>query len=521
VAPTASMLPQALTTAVDVVITIARPDERVVGRAIRSFLDQRTAPSPGVGAGSLDLLQLAATFRKGSAAAIVRRIADANGVAAGPAGDRVPDLETAVEFGAAREWGLAVAKDVNLFLRRKLPWSAIDANLLLFSKPGLGKTTFAQALSQHMNATLIQTSISELFASSPGYLDSVIKQLRDTYQKAESRTPTIILWDEVDALPSRVGLDSRSASFWTSVITDFMLAVATIRPGVVQIACSNFADRIDPALLRPGRFGRRIELLPPDAAGVISMARFQLAGELVGADITEFGELAAGSTAAEVMDMVKRARAVARQDGRVLRADDLITAATPPYDAAPEDVRRICLHEAGHAVVGVVLGTDQVEWLCIGGADGGLGATRLRRNPRLDTRATIEARVVMMLAGRAAELVCLGDICAGSHGDLQSATAQVTAIHAALGLGENLSIYADRDIDQGWLGPQLRAAIESDLRRLHDKAVMVVRKHRTAVEAVAAALAERRHLSGKAARAIIAANPPRETVVMTGGQPEC
>lgn len=507
VAPSAKMLPGALIAAADLTIVVARPDANVVGEAIRRFLNKGKAPAISVGAGSLDLYELAATFRTGTAQAIVARIERANVAGSAGSGEDVPRLEDAIEYGEARTWGLTVAKDMKEFLDKRLPWSQVEHSIILHGPPGLGKTTLASSLARHMEgATLVQTSVSELFASSAGYLDSIIKALRDTYQRAEAKIPAVIIWDEIDALPSRVGLDSRSASWWSSVITDFMLMVSTVRPGIVQIACTNFVDKIDPALRRPGRFGRAIELRPPGPEGVVSILRFHLHGELAGADLSEFGELAAGSTAAEIMATVRRARALARADDRGLRATDLLDAAVEPAEFGPADLRRIAVHEAGHAVVSLSLDTDELTSLCIGG--GGLGATKHRRRGELETRASIEDRVTMMLAGRAAEVVLIGAISSGSNSDLTGATDQMLTVHAKLGLGGTLSAFDETDTRRGWLDQELRAIIEKDLHRLQDRAVAIVRAHRCAVEAMARALAERRYLTGAAARRIFAANPP-------------
>ncbi len=502
IAVAVSILPAALVAAADIRIEIRRPDARVVGQAIAKFLGRRTPYRCSADPGSLDLFSLAACFRKGTARAIDERISRAQAGSIEGRGETAPALSTAIEYGAARDWGLAVVQDMASYHAGTLPWSAVESSVLIASGPGIGKTTFARSLSNAIpNCTLVATSISELFAGSPGYLDSVIKAMRETYARAEMSVPAVILWDEIDALPSRVGLDSRSASWWTSVITDFMMMVAVPRPGVIQIAATNFADRVDPALRRPGRFGRTIELEPPGPLGVESMARHQLAGDLAGADLALFGQVAEGSTAAEVMQIVRRARGTARTAGRDLQLDDLIDAVTPPLDVTPEDARRITIHEAGHAVVSVALGVDELVGLQIGGS--GLGSTKHKHGNELDTRQSIENRVVMTLAGRAAELVCIGDISSGSNRDLVNAVRAVSAVHAALGLGDRLYAVTEDELEREMtLDPVLRGVVEQDLQRLHERAIDVVRTHRFAVEKVAAALAERRHLTGDQTRAI-------------------
>jgi cell division protease FtsH len=513
IAHNASILPAALVASADINIELKRPNADVVATAIRNYLGRKSLPSGVPAATSLDLMELAACFRLGSAKAIVERIDRAQGSKVARFGDDIPDLRTATEYGAARDWGLALAADIREFQRpgSKLAWGEIECNALLHSKPGLGKTTFCAALARNLGAHFISTSISDMFANSPGYLDSIIKELRGIYQQAEANSGvTVIMFDEVDALPTRVGLDSRSASWWTAVITEVLLLTAKVRPNVVQIACTNFIEKVDPALRRPGRFGRVIEMLPPGPEGIVSMARFHLRGELADADLSMFGQIATGMTAAEVMAAVRTARGTARAENRALRVGDLIDALVPQINNFSEnDLSRITLHEAGHATVGLALAVDELCSVQIGGGHG-MGSTQHRRRNELETRQDIEDRVTMMLAGRAAEAEFLSDIADGSNGDLRGATVLVASVHAALGLGQMMISVGSGDLDdEVRLNPALRKFIEADLSRLQERANAIVRDHRQVVEEMASALAKRRHLTGDEARQIFAKFAPK------------
>ncbi|MCW3062642.1 MAG: hypothetical protein JWQ02_4463, partial [Capsulimonas sp.] len=422
------------------------------------------------------------------------------------ADENIGDLQLAVEYGAARDWGLALANDLKLHISGLLPWHEIDHSAIIFGPPGLGKTTYARMLARHMGANLVITSIADLFSDGPGYLDTVIKNLDSTYKRAEEAKPSLVVWDELEALPSRVGLDSRSASWWTSVITKFMLLVSIERPLVAQLGITNFIDKIDPALKRPGRFGTIIELTQPDEAGIASILRSQLREDLPGADLTHISRVAADRTAAQLMDCVRKARRLARTAGRPLRLADLQDALIPPDAMPAANLRHISVHEAGHVCVSLALGFDEVLHAAIGGRAGAHGQTIMRPGPELESVAALEARVTVMLAGRAAEIVVIGgNPVVGSSSDLEDATIIVGEMIMAEGLGGFLVNIADRKDVRAVLRSDriLRAEVETRLQRLSSRAFEILNRRRVAVEAIAAVLAARRFVSGEEARRIL------------------
>jgi cell division protease FtsH len=216
---------------------------------------------------------------------VTARLAAAVKARAGEIGaDDVPVLETAVEYGAAREWALALARDMRDYRVGALPWSAVDRGAVFFSGPGMGKSVLARSITRACESTLIVGSIGELFAGSSGYLDGVIKAQRELFAKAVAAAPSILFLDEIDGLPSREALGSRNRDFWMPIIEDFLLllddATSARREGVVVIGATNRISAVDPAILRPGRLERAIEIIAPNAEGVLNVLRFHVRGSL-------------------------------------------------------------------------------------------------------------------------------------------------------------------------------------------------------------------------------------------------
>jgi cell division protease FtsH len=431
-----------------------------------------------------------------------------------------PDLETAVEFGAAREWGLALARDLDEYRAGRLPWSAIDRGAIFHSPPGFGKTLLAHSLARKCSAHLVVGSIGELFATTAGFLDSVIKGQRELFSRAaaaaSSRRGALLFLDEIDALPSRESLkSSRGADWWLPVITDFLLllddATSGRREGIVVVAATNRIHAVDPAILRPGRLERAIEILPPDEAGILNMLRFH-APETKASDLEGVVERLIGCTAAEIMETVRAGRRTARQARRPLTAEDIAAAAIPSVPLSREALYRVGVHEAGHAVVAHALRAGRVGHIRIGGRGTWNAQTRVEfEESDLITREAIEQHTIVLLAGRAAEIEVLGAASTGGGGDAEQsdigrATALLSAMHFSFGLAQDGIVHispphkAARELRRY---PSVRRNVDAMLRVFQTRAIDIVRENREALVAVAKLVAERRFVSGSEIRAIL------------------
>ncbi len=316
-------------------------------------------------------------------------------------------------------------------------------------------------------------------------------------------------------------MDNHAREWWTPLCTSILLGFDALNapgaPEVCIIAATNHGDRLDPALVRPGRLSRVIEIKPPSAADLAVIFRHHLDdGEVPGMDLAPLGELALGASGAQVAGWVSEARADARAAGRPMRPEDLFGRVAPPDQGSPADRRRSAFHEAGHAVAFERIGARVAQVDLVPRRDS-LGATSVAAHiGQSPTRAEIEGLAVALLCGRAAEILFLGEPSAGAGGDSRSDLARVTTLiagaHASLGLGDRLAYRgAPHEVAVALsLDTRLLEAVERDLARLSGQALAVMEANRTAVQAVAELLIERRLVSGDALRKLLADTTPAD-----------
>jgi cell division protease FtsH len=517
IAATPDVLPSALITSADHTVTVPAPNGDILRKAIESHLGRGIAKEvdPLFGAG-LDINDLTAAFRPGSTVRrIFDRIARATERRNGSAGDdRLPPVETAFEYGDARLWAMDLTRDMADYRAGRLGWSQVSRAVVLHGETGTGKTLFAKMVAKHLGLPFLAFSIADLFAQSEGALGDVVQATNSMFAWAASASPCVTLLDELDALPDRATISARGRDWWLPVLTNFMikldgaLASRDRYDGCVLIACTNYLNHIDSALLRPGRFEKAIEIRRPDLAGTINILTHHLP-ELREADREELGRLLEGSTGAELMSVARDARRIARRGERALRADDVRAVALPKEDIPPARLRRICVHEAAHAVGLLVLGCGTPRGIVVRTRDGAAARTMVTPDDvDLPTRGTFEARVIVTLCGRAAEALIVGEASVGSgldrDSDIAISTQMIASLHASAGLGGELAFTSDQHhaLKAVSRDKTLRRRVERHLVELEKEAARLVRRHRRSIIAVADALAEARYLSGDSIRRI-------------------
>lgn len=511
-----ALLPSLLVDAADVRVIVPFPCPATIGAAMKLCLRGRVDNLPeGLSAG-LDFGRIVSALRpKSTPTEAVERLRSMSSTKAQPApssASSLPRLEEATFYGVARDWGMSLARDV---ARAKSTgdWSHADKGCVFFGDPGTGKTVLCRMIAEHCGLPIVETSMTDLL-STGGHLHKVVKSLRELFEQARKSGPGIIFFDELDAFPDRAKLAKRNREWFTAVLTEFLIRIAGAPPGTIFLGATNRLT-CDPALLRPGRFERTIEIKPPQTAeDLAAVVRFHLGKDLPDDDIASVARMGLGATAAVAFDWVRQARRFARDENRTMRIEDLAMAIAPPDTRDRSELERTSIHEAGHAVIAscLAVGIRDVSLISRGDTGGRMTMhSNMIGNALLSGRAVIERLAIVMLAGRTAELVAYGkaSIGAGAGGtansDLAVVSRIVASVHASFGLGDTL-LYRDsvENIERVLaFDPALRHVVETDIRRLAAQTEALVRERWRDIEAVSSSLLARRYLTAEEVASIM------------------
>ncbi|MCC6769784.1 MAG: ATP-dependent zinc metalloprotease FtsH [Gemmatimonadaceae bacterium] len=401
--------------------------------------------------------------------------------------------------------------------------------VLLIGAPGTGKTLLARAVAGEAGVPFFSLSGSEFVEMIVGVGAA---RVRDLFKQAREKAPAIIFIDELDSIGRArgqvaIGGSSEQEQTLNQILTE--MDGFSSREGIILLAATNQPDVLDRALLRPGRFDRRVVVNLPDRTG--REAILTVHTRLVPlADDVSLGELAAatpGLSGADLRNLVNEAALLAarRERDRVYQIDFLD--ALEKIVLGPErslllsrlDRERVAYHEGGHAILGlVVAGADPVHRVTIGPRGQALGVTYQR--PDADRynfpEAYLRARIVGMLGGRAAEEVVYGTRTTGAENDIEQATSLARNMVTRWGMSDRLGLVqlAGREnpylaSSGGWMGSggssalseQTARAVDEEVLRIitecHAEATRLLEQHRGALDALAAALLERETLDEK------------------------
>lgn len=466
-----------------------RPLPKLLQQAVLAALpsDDRLARLP------LDALALA--LRASTPVGVAEALAAAADTAADTAAGRArsphaprlvmfdPDLPAVQALRAATE-------DLALWRAGKVAWSELTRSFLLSGPPGCGKTWMAQATAASAGLPLITARFADWQTGSS--LGPMLAALRRTFAEARAAAPCLLFLDEFDAAGSRQRRDHNS-SFNDQVIAALLteLDAPAANEGVLILAATNHPENIDPALLRPGRFDRQIRLDLPDRKALRSILTTCLAPEGVEeADLIALTRAAVGLSAAAVDAAIRAARAACRRAGAPFTPLAALPFLSPGQDAETHAAhqaarQRTAIHEAGHAAIAARFGLPISRILLEreGGHVLWHGVPQKRR-------ADLEAVLIFLMAGRAAEEVLLGEASAGagvgSDSDLALATRLACQIEAQTGLGQSGLTWRGAAEAALMTDPALARRVEVHLAR----ALALAREEIAAIPVLVEALSE-------------------------------
>lgn len=328
----------------------------------------------------------------------------------------------------------------------------IPRGVLLCGPPGTGKTLLARAIAGEAGVPFFSISGSDFVEMFVGVGAS---RVRDLFEQAKKAAPAIIFIDEIDAVGRQrgngagAGHDEREQTLNQLLVEMDGFDAGT---GVILVAATNRPDILDPALLRPGRFDRRVVVDQPDMAGRVEILRVHSAGKplIDGVDLETIAKRTPGFTGADLANLLNEAALLAVRDNQARITDNHISRAIDRVIAGPERKSRvmsdhekkvIAYHESGHAIVGHVLQhTDRVHKVSIVARGRALGWTMTLpdREKYLRSRSELRSELAMLLGGRAAEEIVFGDPTTGAHDDIDRATNLAQAMVTQWGMSEDL-----------------------------------------------------------------------------------
>jgi hypothetical protein len=408
--------------------------------------------------------------------------------AGAPVVTRLRDLSG---YGDAKAWGLQLASDIADYRAGRIGWADVDKGVILTSPPGCGKSYFAGALAAECGVTLIPTTYSDWHGGSSSG-DTVAKSLGRLFaewRKKAASGVVIVFWDEIDSIGKR-GVYDR-ADYWYGPIINGWLAFldgAESRTNIIVVAATNFPDKVDDALKRPGRLEKVVEIPRPGIEDLKGIIAHQLAAPSDPELLAMAARACRGRTPAQIAMLCREARRLARKRGMGVTPLVVIEAANADRPRRDGDLDwSYCLHEAAHAVINLAVGLN-VQYV-----DADAGECCVAVEPLL-TRAQIEAHIVGTLAARRADAMIGSGVHSGAVSDLANATALARRAVAQFGLGLGVYFHSDREAE---LLPDVRGDVMELLETLDIRAARLVDSHREAIIGVAEALRERRYLDAQ------------------------
>ncbi len=401
----------------------------------------------------------------------------------------------------------------------------IPKGVLLVGPPGTGKTLLAKAVAGEAGVPFFTISGSDFVEMFVGVGAS---RVRDLFEEAKKNAPCIIFIDEIDAVARRRGTGMGGGHDEREQTLNQLLVEMDgfgVNEGIIVMAATNRVDILDPAILRPGRFDRKVMVGRPDVRGREEILAVHAKGKPLSEeiDLKQIAQTTAGFTGADLENLLNEAAILAAKDNRVFLVQEDIKKAFVKVGIGAEKKSRIisdkekkitAFHEAGHAILFHVLPdvgpVYSVSIIPTGGA-GGYTMPLPEKDEMFNTKGKMLQDIIVSLGGRVAEEEVFDDITTGASQDIKQATSLAKSMVTKFGMSETVGlINYDNDSDEVFIGRDLAHAsrgygesmatvIDQEVKRIIDecysKAKSIIREYDSVLHACAGLLLEKEKIS--------------------------
>ena len=388
-------------------------------------------------------------------------------------------------------------------------------NLIFWGPPGTGKTLLAKAVAGESGVPFFSISGSDFVEMFVGVGAS---RVRDLFEQAKKAAPAIIFIDEIDAVGRRRGAgmggghDEREQT-----LNQLLVEMDGFQgdEGVIVMAATNRSDVLDPALLRPGRFDRKILVGRPDVKGREAILRVHAKNKPLAADVDlkEIAKQTPGFVGADLANLLNEAALLAARRNKTQidaadldEAEDRVIAGPAKHDRveSKQERRTVAYHEAGHTIVGLVLNDARVVHkvtIVPRGRAGGYAIMLPREDQMLMSKKNAEEQIAGLMGGRAAEELIFKSQSSGASNDFEQATQIARAMVTQYGMSDKIGpvelqssgqVFTGQGYDQSPYSEKTAALVDEEVRRIlregHEQALHIIETHREQHKLIAEAL---------------------------------
>ena len=391
----------------------------------------------------------------------------------------------------------------------------VPKGVLLYGKPGTGKTLIAKAIAGEANVPFISMSGSEFIEMFAGLGASRVRKL---FEKARKLAPCIVFIDEIDAIGSRRTSNSGAETENNQTLNQLLVEMDgfSSEETIIVLAATNRPEMLDKALLRPGRFDRRITIPTPDLKGRLAILKIHSKNKKLSDDVNleSIAEDTAGFTGAELENILNEAAIIATKNKHedidnsdIEEAVKKVTVGLEKRERtySDKDKKLTAYHEAGHAVVSYYLPTQSnVKEISIipRGVAGGYTMYKSDEDKYYISRTEMQEKLIALLGGRAAEKLALNEISTGASNDIEVATGIAKDMVTKYGMSDILGPIDlqgkepyEMQVFGENIGDKIGAEVKALINTAYNDAITLLNEHRDKLDAIAETLIEKEKIN--------------------------